>query len=62
VKTVNQSAAPAAHRYQTTRDFAAERLIQAESVLKRYGQTGSYFGIVPVKGPNGRLRWPKGAA
>jgi hypothetical protein len=43
---------------QTTREFAAKRRIQPGSVLKRYGQTGSYFGIVPVKGPNGRLLWP----
>jgi hypothetical protein len=32
--------------------------VKSQSVLKRYSQTGSYFGILPVKLPNRRLAWP----
>ena len=44
----------------TTSQFASEFLVKPQTILKRYCQTGSYFGIVPqAKLPNGRLVWPK---
>ena len=42
----------------TTAEFAASRLVLPQSVRKRLCQTGSYFGIRPIKLPNGRLSWP----
>jgi len=41
-----------------TNEFAKEYLVKPQTVLKRFSQTGSYFGVVPVKLPNGRLAWP----
>ena len=41
----------------TTNEYAAENLVKPQTVRKRYSQTGSYFGDVPVKLPNGRLQW-----
>lgn len=35
--------------------------LRPQSIRKRYSETGSYFGIRPVKLPNGRLRWPADA-
>lgn len=45
----------------TTETFAAELALKPQSLRKRYSQTGSYFGICPIKLPNGRLRWPADA-
>lgn len=42
----------------TTRDFAESRLVKSQTVLKRLCETGSYYGVVPKKLPNGRLAWP----
>ncbi|AIP72194.1 hypothetical protein [Burkholderia pseudomallei] len=42
----------------TTDKFAEEIHVLPQSVRKRYSATGSYFGIVPIKAPNGRLWWP----
>lgn len=42
----------------TTEEFAAEIKVRPQSIRKRYCQTGSYWGIRPVKVPNGRLLWP----
>ncbi len=42
----------------TTREFAKSNLVEMQTVLKRLCQTGSYFGVVPRKLPNGRLAWP----
>lgn len=44
-------------RSRTTNEYAAEKLVKPQTVRKRYNQTGSYFGDVPVKAPNGRLHW-----
>lgn len=44
----------------TTDEFAAQRRVLPQSVRKRYCLTGSYFGVRPVKQPNGRLLWPRG--
>ena len=43
-----------------TNEFAREYLVKPQTVLKRFSQTGSYFGVVPLKLPNGRLAWPVG--
>lgn len=45
----------------TTAEFAAALAMNAQSIRKRYSQTGSYFGVRPVKLPNGKLRWPADA-
>lgn len=42
----------------TTTEFAKPHKVKPESVLARYNRTGSYFGSVPKKAPNGRLFWP----
>ncbi|SDF83005.1 hypothetical protein SAMN05216466_101209 [Paraburkholderia phenazinium] len=50
--------APAEHNsYLTTEAFADTMGLHAQSVRKRYSQTGSYFGLRPVKLPNRRLMW-----
>lgn len=41
-----------------TDEFADINLVKGQSVRKRYSQTGSYFGIRPLKLANGRLKWP----
>jgi hypothetical protein len=43
---------------QTTAEIAKANLVKPQTVLKRLCLTGSYFGIVPNKLPNGRLAWP----
>jgi hypothetical protein len=46
-------------RYRlTTEEFAARRRIKAASVRRRYCVTGSYFGVKPLTGENGRHLWP----
>lgn len=43
-------------------NMLAERLgMKAQSIRKRYAQTGAYFGLKPIKLPNGRLYWPSNA-
>lgn len=42
----------------TTEEFATSLGLEAQSIRKRLCQTGSYYDIVPVKLPNGRLMWP----
>ena len=42
----------------STADLARQALTTAGSIRVRYCQTGSYFGIRPLKLPNGRLLWP----
>ncbi|UEP35956.1 DNA-binding protein [Burkholderia ambifaria] len=49
---------PSARRYLTTDELAALSRVKAQTIRKRYCQTGSYFGLKPVKHPNGRLLWP----
>ncbi|WP_081077359.1 DNA-binding protein [Burkholderia pseudomultivorans] len=48
-------------RRQTTEEFAAEICCRADSIRKRYSQTGSYHGVRPEKLPNRRLLWPADA-
>jgi len=45
-------------QYQSTNDFASGLSLRPQSIRKRFNQTGSYFGLKPVKLPNGRLLWP----
>jgi hypothetical protein len=42
----------------TTAQFAKQNLVKPDTVRSRHCLTGSYFGIVPNKLPNGRLAWP----
>lgn len=55
--TQNRSAEHTAYPWQT-KTFAAHNHIEEQTARKRYCQTGSYFGVVPQKHANGRLRWP----
>jgi hypothetical protein len=41
-----------------TDQFAELNGVKAQSVRKRYAQTGSYFGVRPLKLANRRLKWP----
>lgn len=43
---------------RTTKQLADDYLVKPETVLRRYSTTGSYFGLLPTKLPNGRLLWP----
>jgi hypothetical protein len=55
-----QLAALAAHRsLLSTEKLAALLDLRAQSIRKRYCETGAYFCIRPVKMPNGRLMWPE---
>ncbi len=49
----------ASSRCYTTEDFAAMLGLEPQSVRKRYSQTGSYYGLKPLKLPNRRLFWPE---
>lgn len=42
----------------TTSQFAAAIGLQTQSLIVSLSRNGSYFGIVPIKLPNGRLFWP----
>lgn len=57
-----QQCAPSDHvSYLTTEAMADTLGLRAQSVRKRYSQTGSYFGLTPVKLPNRRLVWEANA-
>ena len=43
--------------YGTTKQFAKKENVKPESIRSRLCLTGSYFGVVPNKRPNGRLEW-----
>lgn len=43
----------------TTAEFAKVFHIKPDSLRHRYFKTGSYFGYIPDKMPNGRLIWPE---
>ncbi|SDQ79272.1 DNA-binding protein [Paraburkholderia tuberum] len=57
VATVQPQWAPTEHSYLTTEALADSMGLQAQSVRKRYSQTGSYFGLKPIKLANRRLMW-----
>ena len=46
------------HFTDETEQFAELNGVKAQSVRKRYSQTGSYFGVRPLKLANRRLKWP----
>jgi hypothetical protein len=46
--------------YQSTSEYASENLVKHQTILRRFCLTGSYFGVIPKKLPNGRLAWPIG--
>ncbi len=46
----------------TTEQFAKLNGIKGTSLRGRLYLTGSYFGIVPTRCPNGRLLWPNPAS
>lgn len=45
----------------TNQGFAAALGINARSLDARVCRTGSYHGVMPIKGPNGRVYWPADA-
>jgi hypothetical protein len=56
--TNNLVALGAIRPFLTTEELALALSMNAQSIRKRYSQTGSYFDLKPVKLPNGKLRWP----
>ena len=42
----------------STKEFAKRWFVKPQTVLKRYSQQGSYFGVKPRKLKNGKLEWP----
>lgn len=65
---INTTAQPAARamaaeqrRHLTTEEFAQKLGMSAQTLRKRYSQTGSYFSVRPIKLPNRRLLWPANA-
>ncbi|SMF95162.1 hypothetical protein SAMN02949497_2508 [Methylomagnum ishizawai] len=46
----------------STEAFASQLNIKPQSIRARVCRTGSYFGILPKKLPNGRLLWPSDAS
>lgn len=45
-------------RLLTTEQLANALQMNPQSLRKRLSQTGTYFGVRPIKLPNGKLRWP----
>ncbi len=45
----------------TTTALARATGVKPESIRTRVYRTGSYYGLCPLKGPNGRLLWPADA-
>lgn len=42
----------------STADFAAQHLVEPQTVRKQYCVTGSYHGVRPLRLPNRKLLWP----
>ena len=61
MKNENLIAHGASRPFLTTQELALALAMSAQSIRKRYSQTGSYFGLKPVKLPNRKLRWPADA-
>ncbi len=49
------------NRMLTTKELALLLSMSAQSIRKRYCETGSYFHLKPIKLPNRRLLWPADA-
>jgi len=48
-------------RLLTTEELAITLAMSPQSIRKRFCLTGEYFGVRPIKMPNGRLFWPSDA-
>jgi hypothetical protein len=48
-------------RYLTTEEMAEALAVRAQSIRKRWSQTGSFHGIVARRLPTRRLMWPAAA-
>lgn len=42
----------------TTTDLSSALGLKPESIRSHYYRNGSYYGLQPLKAPNGRLLWP----
>lgn len=42
----------------STESFAAQYLVEPQTVRKQYAMTGSYHGVRPLRLPNRKLLWP----
>jgi len=60
--STQQKTATQTRRHLTTEELAALLGIRAQSIRKRLMETGSYYGVRPVKMPNRFLAWPGDAA
>lgn len=56
-QTTSADYAAATYRLSTAA-FAAQNLVQAQTVRKLYAASGSYHGVRPLRLPNRRLLWP----
>jgi hypothetical protein len=45
----------------STEEFARRLCIRAQTARAALCRQGHYYGIKPIKGPNGRLLWPADA-
>ncbi|MDE1546915.1 DNA-binding protein [Dechloromonas agitata] len=45
----------------TTEQLAGQLGLKPETIRKAAAKSGSYYGIIPRKLPNGRLVWPDDA-
>jgi hypothetical protein len=57
MNTVEQPKQSSAYPHDTA-VFGAINGVKEQSVRARYCRTGSYFGVIPKKLANGRLKWP----
>jgi hypothetical protein len=42
----------------STEEFGNANRVKGQTVRKRYCETGSYYGVTPLKLANRRLAWP----
>ncbi|TYC62096.1 DNA-binding protein [Zoogloea oleivorans] len=59
---MHKEAAAVSPSTESTETFAQRHGVQPGTVRNALYTKGSYFGAVPIKLPNGRLRWPVTAA
>lgn len=50
-----------AQRFLTTKEVAGLMRVAATTVHKRHCAFGDFWGVLPVKTPNGKLLWPADA-
>lgn len=58
---INQIHDHSAVRLFTTEQLAEALSLKPQTLRKRYSMTGSYYGLRPLKLPNGKLRWDSNA-